>query len=131
MATWTFSLMITNATDRELEVFQSQLAWGIWNTDDMEDKKPVNIPPNTTIQALGIKASTGPNGYECSCSWRDIVPPGEKSYGTISIALDVPQKSKNRAECLADHQLHVDSWEDLPDKGHNFVRSIIVTNKNV
>lgn len=94
MATWTFSLMITNATDRELEVFQSQLAWGIWNTDDMEDQKPVNIPPNTTLQALGIKASTGPNGYECSCSWRDIVPQGGKSYGTISIALDVPQKAK-------------------------------------
>jgi len=130
MATWTFSLMITNATDRELEVFQSQLEWGIWNTQDEEDRKPVSIPPNTTLQALGIKASTGPNGYECSCSWRDKVQPGEKSYGTISLALDVPQKSKNRAECLADHQLHVDCWEDLPEKGHNFVRSIIVTNKN-
>ncbi|GLC90170.1 hypothetical protein [Lysinibacillus piscis] len=127
MATWTFSLMITNTTDRELVVDHPQLDWGIWNTEDVEERGPLNVPPHTTIQALGIKASTGPNGYECSCSWKDKVPAGEKSYGAISLSLDVPQKSKNRATCLVNHQLHVDGWEDLPEKGHNFVRSIIVS----
>ncbi len=114
-----------------LKFFNHSWNGGIWNTNDEEDKQPISIPPNTTLQALGVKASTGPNGYECSCSWRDKVPSGEKSYGTISLVLDVCQKSKNRAECITEHQLHVDSWEDLPEKGHNFVRSIIVTNKYV
>ena len=112
------------------EVYHSQLDWGIWNTDDIEDKGPLNIPPNTTMQGLGIRASTGPNGYECSCSLRDKVPAGEKSYGTVSLRLNVPQRSENEAECVATNQYHVDSWEDLPEKGHNFVRSIIVTTKN-
>lgn len=129
MATWTFSLIITNATDRELEVYQSQLHWGNWNTNNIEDHGPINIPPKTTLQAMGVKAASGPNGYECSCSWRDKAPSSEKSYGIVSMSLDVPHTGKNSAECKATGRLHIDSWEDLPKDGHNFVRSIIVTKK--
>jgi len=100
------------------------------NTEDIEDKAPLNVPPNTTIQALGIKASTGPNGYECSCSWRDKVPSGGKSFWRHLVIIKCSAKKKNRAECLADHQFHIDGWGDLLEKGHNFVRSIIVITKD-
>ncbi len=54
----------------------------------------------------------------------------ENLFGAISLSLNVPQKKKNRAECLADHQFHIDGWGDLLEKGHNFVRSIIVITKD-
>ncbi|MGG2084072.1 hypothetical protein [Lysinibacillus pakistanensis] len=39
-------------------------------------------------------------------------------------------RKKRKIECLADHQFHIDGWGDLPEKGHNFVRSIIVITKD-
>ncbi len=130
MATWTFSLNVTNTTDRELEVLFSQLSWGDWNTGNVEDQEPVSIPPNTTVEALGVKAAFGPSGYECSCTWKDRnVSPGSSDYGMLKIEIDVPYSGSNKAKCVANGRLFIDGWEDLQEDGHNFVRSIIITLK--
>ncbi|MFT9847666.1 hypothetical protein [Aneurinibacillus sp. REN35] len=124
---WTFALNITNATDRELIVVNPQLHWGDWNTDNEENKEPKNIPPKTTVQAVGVKAASGPNGYEFSCSWKDHAPKGQSSYGMLTLSIDVPYMGSNKATCKTTGDLRIDEWEDVPDDGHNFVRSIIIS----
>lgn len=126
---WAFYLNVTNDTDWDLEVVESQLHLGYWNTSGEEDKELQVIKAGETIQAVGVKSVFGPNGYECSCFWRDKVSSAEKSYGTVTLKLNVPHKSKNEAECMATNLFHIDNRENLPEDGHNFVRSIIVTKK--
>ena len=44
---WTFSFNVTNDTDRDLELVESQLHWGYWNTNGEEDKGPQSIKSRT------------------------------------------------------------------------------------
>ncbi|MFT9847665.1 hypothetical protein [Aneurinibacillus sp. REN35] len=124
---WTFLLHIKNDTDRELEVVQSQLHWGYWNTDNQENNGPKNILPGETVQAVGVNASFGPNGYEFSCSWKDKTPKGELPYGVLSLSVDVPHRGSNKAACKTTGQLKITGWENIPDDGHDFVRSITIS----
>ncbi len=127
--TWTFYLNITNNTDRDLEVLSSQLYWGYWNTNGQEDKGPQIIHSGRSVQAVGVKAAAGPNGYEFSCSWKDKNKANELPYGVISLYVDVPHRSSNKASCTSNGLLSVDGWEVFPEGGHNFVRNITISNK--
>lgn len=129
MMTWTFYLNVTNDTDRDLELVESQLHWGYWNTDGEEDKKPQTIKAGETIQAVGAKSAFGPNGYEFSCSWKDQNNTTQSPYGVVSLYVNVPYNDPNEARCLANGYFEVTEWKDIPHDGHNFVRNIRISNK--
>ncbi len=129
MMTWTFYLNVTNDTDRDLELVESQLHWGYWNTDGEEDKKPQSIKAGETIQAVGTKSAFGPNGYEFSCSWKDQNNTTQTPYGVVSLYVNVPYNDPNEARCLANGYFEVAEWKDIPHDGHNFVRNIRISNK--
>jgi hypothetical protein len=125
---WTFYLTITNGTDRDLKVTGSNLNWGYWYRDNVDNRGPIDIPKGQTMQALGVRAARGTaTGYECSCTWTDVVPAKESSYGTVTLNLDVPYSGSNHSSCEGTGALFVQDWEDLPGSGHNFNRSIVVT----
>lgn len=50
--TWTFYLNVTNDTDRDLELVESQLHWGYWNTGGEEDKEPQSIKAGKRFKLL-------------------------------------------------------------------------------
>ncbi|WP_155593421.1 hypothetical protein [Lysinibacillus cavernae] len=127
--TWTFYLNVTNDTDRDLELVESQLHWGYWNTDGEEDKKPQAIKAGQTIQAVGAKSAFGPNGYEFSCSWKDKNNETQAPYGVISLYVNVPYNDPNEASCRANGYFEVADWKDIAHDGHNFVRNIRIFNK--
>lgn len=127
---WTFYLNVTNATDRDLVVKGSHLNWGYWYRDDVDNRGPAIIPKGQSIQAFGIRAARGTaTGYEGSCTWGDDAPLGEKSYGTVSLYIDVPYSKSNKSRCTGSGGLFVHGWEGLPGSGHNFVRSITIATK--
>lgn len=126
---WTFYLNVTNDTDRDLELIESQLHWGYWNTDGEEDKKPQTIKAGQTIQAVGAKSAFGPNGYEFSCSWKDKNSETQAPYGVISLYVNVPYNDPNEARCRANGYFEVAEWKDIPHDGHSFVRNIRISNK--
>ena len=130
---WTFYLNVTNDTERDLEVVESQLHWGYWNTNGEEDKGPQAIKAGETVQVVGVKSAFGPNGYEFSCSWKDnnVDSNGEKQfpYGVVSLYVNVPYNDPNEATYSVNGYFEVEEWEDIPHDGHNFVRSIRIINK--
>jgi len=127
---WTFYLNVTNGTDRDLVVRGSQLNWGYWYRDGSDNRGPREIPKGQTVQALGIRAARGTwTGYECSCTWGDATPAGERSWGTVNLNIDVPFSKSNHSRCTSSGALFLHDWENLPGSGHNFVRSITVTTK--
>ncbi|GLC90171.1 hypothetical protein [Lysinibacillus piscis] len=130
---WTFSLRITNDTDRDLEVVESQLHWGYWNTDGEEDKGPQPIRAGETIQAVGVKSAFGTNGYEFSCSWKDNNQNSEgimqAPYGVVSLYVNVPYNNPNEATCQTNGYFEVDGWNDITHDGHNFIQNIRISNK--
>lgn len=126
---WTFYVNITNDTDRDLEVVESQLHWGYWNTNGEEDKGPQTIKAGETIQAVGVKSAFGPNGYEFSCSWKDNNRNGEAPYGVVSLYVNVPYNNANEATCKANGYFEVAEWKDITHDGHNFIRNIRISNK--
>ncbi|MFJ7408877.1 MULTISPECIES: hypothetical protein [unclassified Lysinibacillus] len=126
---WTFYLNVTNDTDRDLELVESQLHWGYWNTDGEEDKKPQTIKAGQTIQAVGAKSAFGPNGYEFSCSWKDKNSEMQAPYGVISLYVNVPYNDPNEARCRANGYFEVAEWKDITHDGHSFVRNIRISNK--
>ncbi|ADO67829.1 hypothetical protein [Stigmatella aurantiaca] len=125
---WTFELNITNGTKRRIVLLSKKLSWGYWNRDGVEGQTPIAvIEPNATVHALGVKAARGTwTGYEFSCSWKDDAPPGEKSYGTLDLSIDVPYSGSNKSSCTATGGLRISGWDSLPASGHNFVRSIVI-----
>ncbi|WP_342535261.1 hypothetical protein MHI04_00850 [Lysinibacillus sp. FSL K6-1151] len=127
--TWTFYLNVTNDTDRDLELVESQLHWGYWNTGGEEDKEPQSIKAGETIQAVGAKSAFGPNGYEFSCSWKDKNNEYQAPYGVISLYVNVPYNDPNEARCRANGYFEVAEWKDITHDGHNFVRNIRISNK--
>lgn len=130
---WTFSLNVTNDTDRDLELVESQLHWGYWNTNGEEDKGPQSIKAGQTIQAVGVKSAFGPNGYEFSCSWKDNNKNHEgnmqEPYGVVSLYVNVPYNNPNEATCRANGYFEVNEWKGITHDGHNFVRDIRISNK--
>jgi hypothetical protein len=124
---WTFHLNVTNGTDRDLKVIGSTIPWGYWYRDNVRDRGPMTIPKGKSVQALGVAAKSGPEGYEFSCSWADDTPAGKLSYGTVSIYIDVPYIAGNSSRCEASGALFIDGWDALPRSDHNFVRSITIT----
>lgn len=131
---WTFFLNITNDTDRDLEVVESQLHWGYWNTNGEEDKEVQVIKAGETAQGVGVKSAFGPNGYEFSCSWKDNNKDknGENQlpYGVVSVYVDVPHSGSNTASCRANGFFKVEGWESLPKNGHNFIRNIKISTQS-
>lgn len=124
---WTFYLTITNGTDRTLEVTSQSIEWGTWYRDSQDDNGPCSIAPNTTIQALGIRAARGTwTGYECHAQWKDKVPPGEKGYGAITLMIDVPFSGSNDSSLTSGGALTSYGWQNLPSGGHDFNRSITI-----
>ncbi|MBW5892839.1 hypothetical protein IM880_11500 [Pectobacterium polaris] len=124
---WTFYLTITNATDRTLEVASSSIEWGTWYRDSKDNNGPCSIPPNTTIQALGIRAAKGTwTGYECHAQWKDKVPPGEKGYGAVTLMIDVPFSGSNDSSLTTGGALTSYGWQNLPSSGHDFNRSVTI-----
>lgn len=125
---WTFYLYVTNGTDRDLVVKGSQLNWGYWYRDNSDNRGPIQIPKGQTVQALGLRAARGTaTGYECSCTWGDATPPGEKSWGAVNLYIDVPYVKSNSSRCSPSGALFVHDWHGLPGSGHNFNRSITIT----
>ncbi len=124
---WTFYLTITNATDRVLEVDSSSIEWGTWYRNSVDDRGPISIEPNATVQALGIRAARGTwTGYECHAQWKDKVPPGQKGYGAVSLMIDVPFSGSNDSSLIAGGALTASGWTNLPSGGHDFSRSITI-----
>jgi len=130
---WTFSLNVTNDTDRDLELVELQLHWGYWNTNGEENKGPQSIKAGETIQAVGVKSAFGPNGYEFSCSWKDNNKDQEgkmlEPYGVVSLYVNVPYNNPNEAACRANGYFEVNEWKGITHDGHNFVRDIRISNK--
>ncbi len=125
---WTFHLNVTNGTDRDLKVIGSTIPWGYWYRDNVGNRGPMEkIPKGKSVQALGVAAKSGPQGYEFSCTWADDSPADKMSYGTVRVYADVPYWSSNSSECKSSGALFIDGWENLPGSGHNFVRSITIT----
>ncbi|HET7433687.1 MAG TPA: hypothetical protein VFN10_03125 [Thermoanaerobaculia bacterium] len=125
---WTFYLNMTNGTPRTLELVQQHLSWGYWYRGDEDDAAPISIAPNQTLQVLGVRAASGSaTGYECTAVWADVVPGGEKAFGTIDFGIDVPYSKSNSSRMHWIAPLKVDGWSDIPSSGHNFVRSVTVS----
>lgn len=124
MATsWKFKLNVNNHTDREFKVTSKNLNWGYWDLEDVEDKEPIDIKPNTNAQVLGIKAARGTwTGYQCDCTWTDTTE--ESSYGTIYLEIDVPFSADNSSKLDVSGDIKISGWEELPEDGHKFSRSI-------
>jgi hypothetical protein len=125
---WTFYLTITNATDHELEVASSSLEWGYWYRDSVNNRGPCSVPAKGTVQALGIRAASGTwTGYECHAQWKDKVKEGQKSYGAITLMIDVPFSGSNNSSLTPAGAIKVTGWSNLPSGGHDFSRSITVS----
>ncbi len=124
---WKFSLLITNATDRDLEIGTSSVEWGRWCRDNINNRAPCTVPAGRTVEALGVRASSGTwTGYECHAQWRDVVPESETSYGAINLMVNVPFTSSNSSSLTVGGSLKVDGWTPLPEKGSDFTRAITV-----
>lgn len=124
---WTFYLTITNATDRDLEITSASKEWGTWRRDNVDGRGPCAVPAGKTVQALGIRAEYGTwTGYECHAQWMDVVPESAKSYGGISLRVDVPFSGSNESELSSAGAVAVDGWTQLPSSGHDFSRSVTV-----
>jgi hypothetical protein len=125
---WTFFLTITNHTPRTLQLTSSHLSWGIWYLNNTDDRGPIEIGPNQTVQALGIRAASGTaTGYECNCTWTDARAEGDDPWGTIDLLIDVPYSGSNRSSLTVNNPLKVQDWSDLPADGHDFSRSIVIS----
>lgn len=124
---WEYNLNIINKTDRDIEVMSSELISGYWMTNDIEDKKPVKIKAHSESEALTIKAHFGPNGYEFKCTWKDTTTTGQKSYGTISLEINVPYTVDNYSKCTTSGAFIVSGWSELPASGHNFIQTMVVS----
>ncbi len=124
---WTCYLTVTNATDRDLEVTSSSVEWGSWYRDSVDNRAPCSIPTGRTLQALGIRAASGTStGYECHAQWKDVVPGSGKSYGAVTLMIDVPYSAANSSSLTPAGATVVDGWTQLPSSGHDFSRSITV-----
>lgn len=123
MATsWKFKLYVNNATGKKLSVTSKNLNWGYWDLNDVEDREPIDIEPNTSQEVLGIKAARGTwTGYECSCVWSN------NEAGTLSLYIDVPFSADNESRLSSNGLLRVENWSDLPSSGHAFTRLIDVS----
>ncbi|WP_107838234.1 hypothetical protein [Metasolibacillus meyeri] len=82
---WTFYIGITNDKKPGLEVMESQLYWGYWDTDSKEDKGLQSIKVGEAIRAFNVKSAFGPNGYKFSCLWKDANQTSKILYGGVSL----------------------------------------------
>jgi hypothetical protein len=125
---WTFSLTITNGTDRDLVVSGSNLYWGYWYTDNNDGRGPITVPAGQTVQAVGVRAAEGTwTGYEFSCVWKDNVPKQEFSYGSIVLSVNVPFDGSNTSSLYSTGLFQVGSWKPPTSSGHNFTCAITVS----
>lgn len=126
---WEFFLYITNRTKYVLTLNSAKLNWGVWyrnSQDNQDESRPISVTSQESIQALGIRAAHGTaTGYECRCVWS--VEKDGKGYGTIDLKINVPYTGKNTSTLTSTKNIRVEGWEDLPQKGHNFTRSIVIS----
>ena len=126
---WEFFLYINNQTGHTLEVYNSKKDWGVWYRNSQDKLEPIKVEPGTSAQALGIRASHGTaTGYECRCCW-DYKVDG-KALGKIDLKIDVPYSGSNSSSLTVSGNVRIEGWEALPKKGHNFTRSITVSEVN-
>ena len=124
---WKFFLTITNNTDRNLEVVSSSAEWGHWYRNGIDNTEPCSINPGATLQAVGVRASTGTwTGYECHVQWKDVAPSGQPNYGNISLTVDVPFVGMNQSDLAIAGMLWGSGWTPIGTSGSDFVRSVAV-----
>ncbi len=127
---WEFFLYINNQTSHTLTVDQMKLDWGVWYLDSTDDREPIQVNPDESVQALGIRAAKGTaTGYECRCRWA-YKDENKKTHYSIDLKIDVPYSSNNLSTLTASGDIKVEGWEQLPKGGHNFTRTITVREVN-
>lgn len=115
---WSLSFYITNKTKYRLHVLSSDLPYGNWIVG------PTYVNPGTTVEALKIKASGGPVGYEFSCKWGD-----EENKGAIELYVDVPYSHSNSSHFRTRGIYYCNAWEPIPERGHSFSRHVIISDR--
>ena len=129
-AAWEFFLYISNQTSHTLEVTQATKDWGTWYRDGKDKRTPINVKPGESVQAMGIRAAHGTaTGYECRCVW-SVKNAAGTIVSNVDLKIDVPYSQSNTSALTTSGSLRVEGWEGLPKSGHNFTRSITVSEVN-
>lgn len=127
-AAWEFFIYINNRTSKTLKIDCKQLDWGTWYRNSTDDSKPIEVQPNEAVQALGIRAAHGTaTGYECRCTWVAEESDTKKRLFAIDLKIDVPYSANNSSTLTVSGPIKVEGWTDLPKFGHNFTRSITIS----
>ncbi|MBR3999224.1 MAG: hypothetical protein IKI93_12895 [Clostridia bacterium] len=127
-AAWEFFIYINNRTSKTLEIDCKQLDWGTWYRNSTDDASPIEVQPGEAVQALGIRAAHGTaTGYECRCTWVAKDTATNKKFYSIDLKIDVPYSTNNSSTLTVSGPIRVEGWTDLPKSGHNFTRSITIS----
>lgn len=122
MGRWDFDLTIVNNTDRALKLIDKTVPWGTTG------KAPEKIAVNESAKYNIYSPSGAAHGYEFTMAFRDEVPDGEKSYGTVNIYVDVPLSKDNHSKITTTGIVNISGWDGkLPERGHNFARTLEIS----
>lgn len=127
MPRWTYRIVINNNTDKPLELLSSDIPWGF-----PESEFPKNIAPNDT-GVYGVYSPAGvAYGIEFYITMRSMPEGGEKSYGSLTLSVDMPYwKHENQSSLTCTGILIEEGFKKVPDGAHDFAVSVdIITNLN-
>lgn len=127
MPKWTYYLTVVNELDRPLELISENLAWG--RKERKEGNFPRIIAPGTNAEYRVYSPSGTSTGIEFYLTFRDKVPAGEHSYGTVQVSVDMPYwKHANTSSCHTTGTLGQNGFTQVPHGAHDFSTSFVVYN---
>lgn len=119
---WTFKLIVNNKTKMEFEVMTSDISWGYWYLNNVDNTKPIAIKPNSQSEVFALRAHEGTmTGYQGTCVWKC---PGT----TIALMVEVPyMSSENHSSLELSGSYVVEGWKPLEKGKHQFIRTITIS----
>lgn len=98
-----------------------------------QERKEGNFPriiaPGTNAEYRVYSPSGTSTGIEFYLTFRDKVPAGEHSYGTVQVSMDMPYwKHANTSSCYTTGTLGQNGFTQVPHGAYDFSTSFVVYN---